>query len=73
MLFNQINSKAMSIIFNPTYATLSIGHFEMKLYKLKLYVCLFIYGEHSCVSIKENWNCFLDDQRTILRSIEISP
>ena len=40
-VFKQIKFTAMGKIFAPTYATLSMGYFEMKLYS----VCNFKYGE----------------------------
>ena len=39
--YNQIKGAAMGIIFAPTYATLSMGYFEIKLY----IVCTFKYGD----------------------------
>ena len=60
----------MGIIFAPTYATLSMGYFEMKLYS----VCTSKYAELLVEYIKENWNrFFLDDCYTVLRSSQISP
>ena len=59
----------MDTIFALTYATLSMGHFEIKLYN----VCTFNYGEFLAEYIKENWNRFLDDCYTVLRSSQISP
>ena len=67
--YNQIKSTAMGTIFAPTYATLSMGYLEIKLYS----VCTFKYGELLAKYIKENWNRFLDDCYTVLRSSEISP
>ena len=52
-----------------TYATLSMGYFEIKLYS----VCAFKYGELLAKYVKENWNRFLDDCYTVLRSSKISP
>ena len=59
----------MGTIFAPTYATLSMGYFEIKLYS----VCTFTYGHILAEYIKENWNRFLDDCYTVLRSSQISP
>ena len=67
--YNQIKSTAMGTIFAPTYATLSMGYFEIKLYS----VCTFKYGELLAEHVKENWNRFLDDCYTVLRSSQISP
>ena len=67
--YNQIKGTAMGTIFAPTYATLSMGYFEIKLYS----VCTFKYGELLAEHIKENWNRFLDDCYTVLRSSQISP
>ena len=66
---NQIKGTAMSTIFAPTYATLSMGYFEIKLYS----VCTFKYGEVWAENITENWNRFLYDCYTILRSSQIIP
>ena len=67
--YNQIKGTAMGTIFAPTYATLSMGYSEIKLYS----VCFFKYGELLAKYIKENWNRFLDDCYTDLRSSQISP
>ena len=48
--YNQIKGTAMGIIFTPTYATLSMGYFEIQFYS----VYTFKYGELSAESIKEN-------------------
>ena len=58
----------MGTIFAPTYATLSVRYFEIKLYS----VYTFKYGEFLAQHIKENWNRFLNDCYTVLRSSEIS-
>ena len=49
-VYNQIKGTAMGTIFAPTYATLSMGYFEIKLYS----VGIFHYGELSAEYIKEN-------------------
>ena len=67
--YNQIKGTAMVTIFAPTYATLSMRYFEIKVYS----VCSFKCGELLAKYIKENWNCFLDDCYTVLRSSQISP
>ena len=67
--YNQIKGTARSTIFAPTYATLLMRYFEIKLYS----VCTFKYGELLAEYIKENWNRFLDDCYTVLRSSQISP
>ena len=67
--YNQIKGTIMGTIFAPTYATLSMGYFEIKLYS----VCTFRYGELLAEYIKENWNRFLDNCYTVLRSSQISP
>ena len=67
--YNQIKGTAMGTIFAPTYATLSMRFFEIKLYS----VCILKYGELLAEYIKENWNRFLDDCYTVLRSSQISP
>ena len=55
--YNQIKGTVMGTIFAPTYATLSMGYFEIKLYS----VWTFKYGELLVEYIKKNWNRFLDD------------
>ena len=67
--YSQIKGTTMGTIFAPTYATLSMGYFEIKLYC----VCTFKYGELLAEYTKENWNRFLDDCYTVLRSSQISP
>ena len=52
--YNQIKGTAIGTIFAPTYATLSMRYFELKLY----IVCTFKYGELLAEYIKENWNRF---------------
>ena len=66
--YNQIKVTAMATIFAPTYTTLSIGYFEIKLYS----VCNFKYGEVLAEYIKENWDRFFDNY-TVLSSNQISP
>ena len=67
--FNQIKGTAMGTIFIPTYATLSIGHFEIKFH----YICNLKYGQLLFVDyIKRNWNWFLDVYFTVLRSEQIT-
>ena len=66
---NQIKGTAMGAIFAPTYATLLIGYFEIKLYS----VSAFRYRELLAEYIKENWNRFLYDCYIVLRSSQISP
>ena len=66
--YNQIKGTGMGTIFAPTYATLSMWYF-----KIKLCVCTFKYGELLAEYIEENWNRFLDDCYTVLRSSQISP
>ena len=65
--YNQIKGTVMGTIFAPTYATLSMGYFEIKLYS----VWTFKYGELLVEYIKENWNRFLDDCYTVLRSSQL--
>ena len=67
--YNQVKGAAMCTIFALTYATLSLEYFEIKLYS----VCTFKYGELLAKHVKENWNRFLDDCYTVLRSSQISP
>ena len=58
----------MGTIFTQTYATLSMGYFEIKLYR----VCTFKYRGLLVEYIKENWNGFLDGCYTVLISIQTS-
>ena len=51
--YNQIVGTVMGTIFAPTYATLSMRYFEIKLYS----VCTFKYEDLLAEYIKENWNC----------------
>ena len=67
--YNQIKGTAMGTIFASTYAALSMGYFEVKLYS----VWTFKYGELLAEYIKENWNRFLDDCYAVLSSSQISP
>ena len=67
--YNQIKGTAMRTIFAPTYATLSMVYFEIKIYS----VCTFKYGELLAEYTKENWNRFLDECYTVLRSSQIIP
>ena len=52
--YNQIKGTAMGTILTPTYATLSVGYFDIKLYSVRT----FKYGELLAENIKENWNLF---------------
>ena len=67
--YNQMKCTAMCTIFSPTYATLSMEYFEIKIYS----VCTFKYGELLAEHIKENWHHFLGDCYTVLKSSPISP
>ena len=67
--FNQIKDTAKGTIFAPTYATLSMGYFDIKLSG----VCNFKYGKVLAEHIKQNWNNILYDCYTVLRSSQISP
>ena len=67
--YSQIKGTAMGTIFAPTYAILSMGYCEIKLYS----VCTFTYGKLLAEYIKKNWNRILDDCYTVLRSRQISP
>ena len=48
--YNQVKGTAMASVFAPTYGTLSMRYFEIKLYS----VCTFKYGELLAEYIKEN-------------------
>ena len=65
--YTQIKDTGMGTIFAATYATLSMGYFEIKLYS----ICTFKQEELLAEHIKENWNRFLDGFYTVLRSIQI--
>ena len=52
--YDQIRGGAMGKIFAPTYPTLLLGDFEIKLYS----VCNFKYGELLAKDSKEHWNSF---------------
>ena len=67
--YNQMKGTTMGTIFAPTYATLSMGHLEIKLYS----VCTLKYGELLAEYIKENWNRVLDDCYAVLRSSQVTP
>ena len=67
--YNQSKGTVMWTIFAPTYATLSIGYIEIKLYS----ICTFKHGELLAEYIKENQSRFLDNCYTVLRNSQISP
>ena len=67
--YNQIKVTAMGTILAPTYATLSMRYFEIRLYS----VCTLKYGELLAEYIKENWNRVLDDCYAVLRSSQVTP
>ena len=67
--FNQIKDAAMGTICAPTYATFSMGYFEIKLYNF----CTFKYGELLAEHTEKKWNHFLVDCHTVFRSSQISP
>ena len=67
--YNQIKGTRMGTIVAPTYATLLMGYLEIKLYS----VYTFKYRELLAEYINDNWNRFLDDCYTALRSSQISP
>ena len=63
--YNQIKDAAMGTIIAPTYAILSMGYFEIKLYS----ICTLKYRELLAEHIKENWNRFLVDCYIVLRRL----
>ena len=65
--YTQIKDTAMGTIFAPTYATLSMKYFEIKLYS----ICTFKNQELLAEHIKENWNRFLHDCYTVLKCSQI--
>ena len=52
--YNQIKSNAMVTIFTPTYATLSMDYFKIKVYS----VCILKYGGLLAEHIKETRTIF---------------
>ena len=52
---NQIKGTAMGTIFPPTYSTLSMGYFEIKLFSV---FCTFKYGEHLVKHIRKTGTTF---------------
>ena len=59
----------MGKIFAPTYATLSMGYFEITFYR----ICINEFGKALGQFILENWWLFLDDCETPLDKTKIDP
>ena len=59
----------MGTIFAPTYASLTMGFFEIKLYR----ICEIKWGNEFCNFLKENWSRYLDDCETPLNKNIITP
>lgn len=67
--YHQISGTAMGTIFAPTYASLTMGYFELKLYN----ICELKWGTNFSESLKENWRRFLDDCETNLDKTIVTP
>jgi len=67
--YTQISGTAMGTIFAPTYATLTMGYLELKLYD----VCLRSFGPTVKKLVYENWSRFLDDCEILLDKTLITP
>ena len=67
--FVQINDTVMETIFPPIYATLSLGHFELRFYR----ICINEIGETLGQFILENWCWFLDHCKIPLGKTKIVP
>ena len=59
----------MGTIFAPTYATLTMGYFELKFYR----ICDINFGIEEGQFILNNWNRFLDDCEIPLDKTKIEP
>ena len=55
--YRQISGTTMGTIFAPTYATLTMGNFEVHCYN----ICKLKWGIEFQEFILENWSCFLDE------------
>ena len=60
--YKQISETAMGTIFAPTYATLTMGYFEVHFYN----ICELKWGKEFQEFILENWSRSLDDCQTPL-------
>ena len=67
--YTQISGTAMGTIFAPTYASLTMGYFEIKFYN----ICEVKWGMELANTLKENWSRFLDDCETVLDKTKIKP
>ena len=67
--YTQISGTAMGTIFAPTYATLTMGYLELKLYQ----VCEINFSANVRSFIFENWSRFLDDCEILLDSSLLTP
>ena len=59
----------MGTIFAPTYATLTMGYFEVHFYN----ICELKWGKEFQEFILENWSRFLDDCQTPLDKNKVKP
>ena len=67
--YNQIKGTAMGTIFAPTYATLTIGYFEIKFDQ----ICELKWGKDTRDFIYKNWSRFLEDCETPLDKTKVKP
>ena len=67
--YTQISGTAMGTIFAPTYATLTMGYLEIKLYE----TCEIKFNTTVRNFIYDNWSRFLDDCEIILNREMMTP
>ena len=67
--YRQISGAAMGTIFAPTYATLTMGYFEIHFYN----ICELKWGKEFQEFILENWSHFLDDCQTPSDKKKVKP
>ena len=67
--YRQISGTAMGTIFSITYATLTMGYFEIHFYN----IFELKWGKKFQEFILENWSCFLDDCQTPLDKNKVKP
>ena len=60
--YRQISRASMGPVFAPTYATLTMGYFEVHFYN----ICELKWGKEFQEFIVEYWSAFLDDCQTPL-------
>ena len=67
--FKQIKGTAMGTIFAPTYATLTMGFFEIKFYN----ICNETFGTNIGKMISDTWYRFLDDCQIRVDESKVDP